>query len=53
MAEQEKTNNDKGEPNPEFQNFQRLLKQVLSIPKKELDRRRAESRREKEQKQTR
>ncbi len=39
MVEQEKTNGKKGEPNPEFGNFQRLLKQVLSVPREEMDQR--------------
>jgi hypothetical protein len=49
MAEQKKTNDEKGESNPEFGNFQRLLKQVVSVPKEKL----AEHEREKVQKRTR
>ncbi len=34
-------------PNPEYGNFQQLLKQVLSVPKEKIDERRAEYEREK------
>lgn len=37
------------EPTSEFQNFQRLLKGTLSVPKEELDRRRAKYEREKKE----
>lgn len=47
MAEEKNGNGKKSEPNPEFDNFQQLLKQVVSIPKKELDERRVEYEREK------
>lgn len=40
------------EQNPEFDNFQRLLKGVLSVPKEKLDKRRNEYEREKGQRQT-
>lgn len=46
-----KTNNKNepinGEPNPEFDNFQNLLKQVLTVPKEKVDEKRAEQEREK------
>lgn len=38
------------EANPEFENFQRVLEKTLSVPKEELDRRRAEYEREQEKK---
>lgn len=42
MAENEKNRDKKNEPNPEFDNFQRLLESTLSVPKEELDKRRGE-----------
>lgn len=36
-------------PNPEYDNFQKVLEQVLSIPKEELDERQAEYQRKREQ----
>jgi hypothetical protein len=36
-----------GEPNQEFDNFQRLLQQVLSAPKEKVDKKRREEEREK------
>ena len=42
MAEHEKSNGKKDEDNPEFNNFQQLLKQVLSVPKEKIDEKRAE-----------
>ncbi len=50
MAEEEKGNGKKDEPSREFDNFQRLLKQVLSVPKEELDEKLAEEKREKKEK---
>ena len=52
MAEEDKGNGKKDEDNPEFENFQRLLKQVLSVPKEKIDEKRAEERRRKKEKQT-
>lgn len=49
MAEKDK-GNVKDEPNQEFDNFQRLLKQVLSAPKEKVDEQRNEYEREKERK---
>lgn len=46
MTEEKNGNGKNGEPNPEFTNFQRLLKQVLSVPKEKVDERRAEDERE-------
>ncbi len=37
------------DPNPEYENFQRLLEGTLSVPKEELDRRRTEYERKREQ----
>ena len=48
MAGKKKGNGKKDEPNPEFQNFQRLLEGTLSVPKEDLDRRRDEYERAKE-----
>ena len=43
MADKErKGNKRRGKPNPEFENFQKVLERVLSVPKEELDERRAE-----------
>ncbi len=39
------------EANPEYDNFQKTLGQVLSVPKEEIDKRRAEYERERKQKQ--
>ena len=49
MADESKINGRKGEPTSEFDNFQRLLKQVLSVPKEKIDEKRAEYEREKKQ----
>lgn len=35
-----------GEPNPEYDNFQRLLKGVLAVPKEKVDEKRREEKRE-------
>lgn len=57
MADENKDNGDgtKNGENPhggnsEFENFQQLLKQVLSVPKEKIDEQRAEHEREREQK---
>lgn len=50
MAEQSEKNDKRDEDNPEFRNFQQLLKQVLSVPKEKIDERRAGYEREKEEK---
>ena len=43
MADEKKDNHSKqGEPSREFQNFQRLLKDTLAVPKEDLDKRRGE-----------
>lgn len=52
MADENKANSKKqGEPSQEFQNFQRLLEGTLAVPKEELDKRRAEYKRERDEKQ--
>lgn len=55
MAEEDKSNGDgtkNGENsdggNSEYKNFQRLLKQVLSVPKEDVDKRRREERQERQ-----
>ncbi len=48
MAEEKNGNGKQDENNPEFNNFQRLLKQVVSVPKEKIDERRAEYEREKQ-----
>lgn len=53
MAEEKNGNGEKGERNPEFENFQQLLKQVLSVPKEKVDEKLAEREREREEKRTR
>jgi hypothetical protein len=40
----------KDERNPEYEGFQRILKQVLSVPPKELDKRKAKRERERKEK---
>ena len=51
MADKErKDKQHQDEPNPEFENFQKVLEQVLSVPKEELDKRRAEYEREQKEK---
>jgi hypothetical protein len=42
LAGEKKSNGKKNEPNSEFDNFQRLLKDTLAVPKEELDKRRDE-----------
>lgn len=49
MAEQDKKNGKRDEDNPEFKNFQQLLKQVVSVPKEKIDKRRAEYERKEKQ----
>lgn len=41
MGDEKKHDRKQDEPSQEFQNFQRLLSDTLSVPKKELDKRRA------------
>ncbi len=47
VAAEDKSNGKQDESNPEFDNFQRLLKDTLAVPKEELDKRRDESERQK------
>lgn len=49
VAGKKQSNGKKDEPNPEFDNFQRLLKGTLSVPKEELDKRRAKYERERDE----
>jgi hypothetical protein len=54
MAERKPKDRHKDEDDTtEFENFQELLKDVLSVPKEELDKRRAEYERERKEKRTR
>ena len=54
MAERDpKDEAHKDDKNPEYKTFQDTLKRVLSIPKEELDRRRAKEKREKKEKRAR
>lgn len=46
MAAENNGKGKQGEDNPEFKNFQQLLKQVLSVPKEQVDKQRAERERE-------
>lgn len=39
--DEENETNKKNESNPEFENFQQLLKATLSVPKEQLDKQRA------------
>lgn len=50
MAAENNGDGKQSEDNPEFRNFQQLLKQVLSVPKEKTDERRAEYQREREEK---
>jgi hypothetical protein len=52
MAEQKKGNGKQDEDNPEFRNFQQLLKQVLSVPKEKIDEKRTEYQRQRKEKRT-
>ena len=52
MAEEKNGKKGEGDPhggNSEFNNFQQLLKQVLSVPKEKIDKRRVERRQEKKE----
>lgn len=46
MAAESNGNGKQSEDNPEFKNFQQLLKQVLSVPKEQVNKQRAERERE-------
>ena len=48
MADEKKRDHKQDEPDQEYKNFQRLLEGTLSVPKEELDKRRAEYERERE-----
>ena len=50
MAERKDKDKRKDEDTTEFDNFQELLEEVLSVPKEELDKRRAEYERKKKEK---
>lgn len=55
MTEEKNGNDKKGEGapyggNPEFDNFQRLLKQVISVPKEKIDEQRTTHKQGKERK---
>jgi len=47
MVAENNGNGKQSEDNPEFKNFQQLLKQVLSVPKEKVDEKRAEREQEK------
>lgn len=47
MAAENNGNGKQSEDNPEFKNFQQLLRQVLSVPKEKVDEKRAEREQEK------
>lgn len=42
MTDKNKSDEKQDAENPEFQNFQRLLRGTLAVPKKEVDKKRAE-----------
>jgi hypothetical protein len=48
LTDKKKHNGEQDEPSQEYQNFQRLLKGTLSVPKEELDEKRAEYERKRE-----
>jgi hypothetical protein len=48
-AQKDKPSHDE-DPTTPFENFQNLLSEVLSVPKEELDKRRAEEKRRKKEK---
>jgi hypothetical protein len=50
VAERKDKDKRKDEDTTEFDNFQELLEEVLSVPKEELDKRRAEYERKKKEK---
>ena len=49
-SDQRRDKRKEEEDTTEFENFQELLKEVLSVPKEELDKRRAEYERKKKEK---
>lgn len=53
MAEQGNGDGKKGEGNQEFDNFQRLLKQVVSVPKEKVNERLVERKRERKERRAR
>ncbi len=53
VAESNKADGKQHEDNLEFKNFQQLLKQVLSVPKEQIDKRRVEDERERERRRIR
>jgi hypothetical protein len=52
LAGKKKSGGKTDEPNPEFQNFQRLLKDTLAVPKEELDKKRREYNRGRDKRRT-
>jgi len=50
MAERKPKDKRKDEDTTEYDNFQELLEEVLSVPKEELDKRRAEYERKRKEK---
>jgi hypothetical protein len=50
LTGEKKSKGKQDEPSSEFDNFQRLLKNVLSSPKEELDKRQDEYKRQREKK---
>lgn len=51
-SEKSKDNGKRDESNPEYENFQQGLRQILSVSKEELDKRRAEYERERQEKRS-
>lgn len=49
MAGKNQSDDRRDEPSREFENFQRLLKGTLSVPKEGLDKRQAKYRRERDE----
>lgn len=47
MAELQRKEDKQGKPNKAFENFQELAKKLMSVPKEEMDEKRAEREREK------
>ncbi len=51
MADKERKDEERREePNPEFENFQKVLERVLSVPKEDINKAREQEKREREEK---
>lgn len=53
MAEEKNGNGKRDEPSQEYDNFQQLLKQVVSVPKEKVSEKLAERKRERKERRAR